>query len=266
MKIHVLILTFVLVLGISMAEQQIYPFGYGGGDLKIGSSGWNDLSDYFDFWCSGPGDMQGTECYGQNPDGTGSFSSSGAYSLVEFYYECEPYNYEGGCSYGNGCGMYYDDNVDVITDVYVQGDAASVVKTKTDYYFNAQLIKGAISGTYSCTPCGHGKWVYYVRPTKCYTHLYTKSFSSCNALCEEAFSHSEGREENGECKCFCKDGFKAKVYEDDTWDCEMDIESYEEAEEFMSKMKDKFPGFIEKYELLLIKEEIKGELDLTKFI
>ncbi len=47
---------------------------------------------------------------------------------------------------------------------------------------------------------------------------------------------------------------------------EMDVGSYEEAEKTMYSMKERFSDFIERYELLLIKEEIKGELDLSQFI
>jgi Lrp/AsnC family leucine-responsive transcriptional regulator len=47
---------------------------------------------------------------------------------------------------------------------------------------------------------------------------------------------------------------------------EMDVESYEETEKIMYSMKERFSEFIERYELLLIKEETKGELDLTRFL
>lgn len=47
---------------------------------------------------------------------------------------------------------------------------------------------------------------------------------------------------------------------------EMDCEGYEKCDELMHGMKDKFPDFVRSYEIMLIKKEIKGELDLTKFL
>ncbi len=47
---------------------------------------------------------------------------------------------------------------------------------------------------------------------------------------------------------------------------EMDAKGYEEAEKQMRQMKENFPDFVSDYELVLIKEEFKGELDLTKYI
>lgn len=45
---------------------------------------------------------------------------------------------------------------------------------------------------------------------------------------------------------------------------EMDSESYEEANKTMKKMKKKFPDHIKSYEIMLINNEPKGELDLTQ--
>jgi Lrp/AsnC family transcriptional regulator for asnA, asnC and gidA len=45
---------------------------------------------------------------------------------------------------------------------------------------------------------------------------------------------------------------------------EMDSESYERANELMKKMKETFPDYIRSYEVILVTNEPKGELDLTK--
>lgn len=45
---------------------------------------------------------------------------------------------------------------------------------------------------------------------------------------------------------------------------EMDSESYEKANELMKTMKEKFPGYIKSFDLILITNEPKGELDLTQ--
>jgi Lrp/AsnC family transcriptional regulator for asnA, asnC and gidA len=45
---------------------------------------------------------------------------------------------------------------------------------------------------------------------------------------------------------------------------EMDCESYEKANELMKKMKEAFPDYIKSYEVILITNEPKGELDLTQ--
>lgn len=47
---------------------------------------------------------------------------------------------------------------------------------------------------------------------------------------------------------------------------EMDIENYEKANELMKNMKEKFPNYIKSYDLLLITNEPKGELDLTQML
>jgi DNA-binding Lrp family transcriptional regulator len=47
---------------------------------------------------------------------------------------------------------------------------------------------------------------------------------------------------------------------------ELDSQDYETADAQIREMKEKFPDFIRRYELLLIREEPKGELDLTKYI
>ena len=47
---------------------------------------------------------------------------------------------------------------------------------------------------------------------------------------------------------------------------EMDAENYEAADRQMKEMKESFPDFISSYDLLLIREEPKGELDLTGMI
>lgn len=45
---------------------------------------------------------------------------------------------------------------------------------------------------------------------------------------------------------------------------EMDIKNYEKANEMMRKMKEMFPDYIKSYDLMLITNEPKGELDLTQ--
>ena len=47
---------------------------------------------------------------------------------------------------------------------------------------------------------------------------------------------------------------------------ELDAENYEAADKQLKKMKEEFSDFIRSYELLLIREEPKGEIDLTKMI
>ncbi len=47
---------------------------------------------------------------------------------------------------------------------------------------------------------------------------------------------------------------------------ELDAENYEAADKQLKQMKEQFPDFIKSYELLLIREEPKGEFDLTKII
>jgi DNA-binding Lrp family transcriptional regulator len=47
---------------------------------------------------------------------------------------------------------------------------------------------------------------------------------------------------------------------------ELNSKSYEKADEQIKRMKELFPNFIESYEIILIKNEIKSELDLTKII
>lgn len=47
---------------------------------------------------------------------------------------------------------------------------------------------------------------------------------------------------------------------------EMDAQDYESADKQLKAMKEKFPDFIRSYELLLITDEPKGDLDLTKMI
>lgn len=53
-----------------------------------------------------------------------------------------------------------------------------------------------------------------------------------------------------------------------SWMLELEInsENYENVDEQMKRIKDKFQDFIESYEILLIKKEIKSDLDLTKII
>ena len=45
---------------------------------------------------------------------------------------------------------------------------------------------------------------------------------------------------------------------------EMDVESYEKVNELMKEMKEKLPDYIKSYEIMLISNEPKGELDLTQ--
>jgi len=45
---------------------------------------------------------------------------------------------------------------------------------------------------------------------------------------------------------------------------EMDVESYEKVNEIMKNMKEAFPNYINSYEIMLIYNEPKGELDLTQ--
>lgn len=45
---------------------------------------------------------------------------------------------------------------------------------------------------------------------------------------------------------------------------EMDVESYEKVNEIMKIMKEKFPDYIKNYEIMLVYDEPKGELDLTQ--
>ncbi|MEK6891965.1 MAG: Lrp/AsnC family transcriptional regulator [Nanoarchaeota archaeon] len=47
---------------------------------------------------------------------------------------------------------------------------------------------------------------------------------------------------------------------------ELDAENYESADKQLKQMKEHFSDFIRSYELLLIREEPKGEIDLTKMI
>lgn len=47
---------------------------------------------------------------------------------------------------------------------------------------------------------------------------------------------------------------------------ELDAENYEAADRQLKQMKEQFPDFIRNYELLLIREEPKGEMDLSKMI
>ena len=47
---------------------------------------------------------------------------------------------------------------------------------------------------------------------------------------------------------------------------ELDSENYESADRQLKKMKEKYSDFIKSYELLLITEEAKGDLDLTKML
>lgn len=44
---------------------------------------------------------------------------------------------------------------------------------------------------------------------------------------------------------------------------EMEVESYEKVNELMKKMKENFSNYIKNYEIMLITNESKGELDLT---
>lgn len=45
---------------------------------------------------------------------------------------------------------------------------------------------------------------------------------------------------------------------------EMDVESYEEVNKIMKEMKEKYPRYISSYDILLVTDEPKGELDLTQ--
>jgi len=45
---------------------------------------------------------------------------------------------------------------------------------------------------------------------------------------------------------------------------EMDIEDYKKANELMKEMKEKFSDYIKNFDLMLITNEPKGELDLTQ--
>jgi DNA-binding Lrp family transcriptional regulator len=47
---------------------------------------------------------------------------------------------------------------------------------------------------------------------------------------------------------------------------ELDANNYEEADKQLKKMKEQFPDFIQNFELLLITEEHKSDLNLTKYI
>ena len=71
-------------------------------------------------------------------------------------------------------------------------------------------------------------------------------------------------------KDYCKDLGNIFHYEKKIgpWmlELEMDSQSYEKANELMKKMKEAFPDYIKSYELILITNEPKGELDLTQNI
>lgn len=80
------------------------------------------------------------------------------------------------------------------------------------------------------------------------------------------FTHKK----NSELKEYCiKEGnifhYEQKV---GPWilELELDAESYEKADKQMKEMKEHFPDFIRNYELLLVSDEPKGELDLTKML
>ncbi|MBI4451829.1 Lrp/AsnC family transcriptional regulator [Candidatus Woesearchaeota archaeon] len=47
---------------------------------------------------------------------------------------------------------------------------------------------------------------------------------------------------------------------------ELDSENYESADKQLKQMKEQFPDFVRSYELLLIRKEPKGEIDLTKML
>jgi DNA-binding Lrp family transcriptional regulator len=47
---------------------------------------------------------------------------------------------------------------------------------------------------------------------------------------------------------------------------ELDAPSYEVADQQLKELKERFPDFVRSYELLLIKDEPKGDLDLTKML
>lgn len=216
-RLQIFLISFIFLISIaSSTGEQIYPFGYGGGGIMPKADGWDQVHDYFDFTCSGAADLPSTECYGANPEGTGYFDVVGAYSLVKFDYSCEPYNYDGGCWHGDYCAIWYDGQLSMDT-VEVQGPSESLVNSTG--YFTAKLMQGDFHADYQCYPCGHGEWVYYVRPTKCEVDVYVKGYASCDDFCKDSFTNSYGTQEGEDCNCYCNEQYEPYQYENGAWIC-----------------------------------------------
>ncbi|MCR4334974.1 MAG: hypothetical protein NUV57_00365, partial [archaeon] len=75
-------------------------------------------------------------------------------------------------------------------------------------------------------------------------------------------------EQDESLKEYCKQSGNVFHYEKKIgpWllELEMDVESFEKANQIMKTMREKYPDFIKSYEIMLVYEEPKGELDLTQ--
>ncbi len=194
------------------------------------SGGWSTIvDDEFDFWCDGPGDMQGTPCYGVDPDGKGTGSLAGPWSLVIRESSCEVKNPEvDGCINGGWCSWWLPEGA----------TSGSLDVRVGDEDVKATLVKGSGSFKYQCNPCGHGEWVYYVNPTICKIKLNSITYPSCSALCNENYIGSTGEDRDGYCYCSCPEGYvQGELYEDsdvyqcvvyETRNCNNGIQDYDE--------------------------------------
>ncbi|MCK4491167.1 MAG: hypothetical protein KAU03_00985, partial [Candidatus Altiarchaeales archaeon] len=178
-------------------------------DGIIEVDGWGHVTDSFKFTCDGAGDMRNTPCYGKSPPQSGEFPVSGPYTLISKEYSCETPSYDGSCWGGSGlCKFRYGGE-----------ESKAYLSVSGMREGEAHLVKGSLNIKYTCHTCGHGTFVWYVKPTNFKVDVYYKTFSSCDAFCREVYDNANGREEGGECNCYCDEGYGKQQLVKGVWGC-----------------------------------------------
>lgn len=182
------------------------------GTLNV--EGWEHTTDSFKFPCDGAADMAHTPCYGKADPQSGNLLAPGPYTLISRTYECKTPEYE-----TNVCDGYSG----MCTFNYEGQESTESVDTLGGIDNWAKLVKGNLDIKYTCHQCGYGSYVWSVTPTNCSIDIYTKSFSSCDDLCQStiqgAIGQEEGKGEETECKCYCEKGAEPILQSNDLWTC-----------------------------------------------
>lgn len=183
------------------------------GTLNV--EGWEHTSKTFKFTCSGPADLQNTPCYGKSPPQSGEITAPGPYTLISRKYSCETPDFKGVCEVNTAeCGFTYEGK---------ESEESVEARGAIDDWAN--LVRGSLNIKYTCSTCGHGVYVWYVKPTNCTVDIYTKSYSSCNELCQSTIQGAIGKEiaprqgADKECKCYCEKGAEPLLQSNDLWTC-----------------------------------------------
>ncbi len=205
MKLSTRLSLLVLVILLYSPFVDSYVLDFGKGRRELDKDGWVKQTDKIKFTCAGPADMKNTPCYGKGGPESKSFSASGKYVLVHGHENCVTPDYDAG---PNDFCYWRSTGSKSIGEIWFEGGVRDYAQIKKGYVFDSYLYKGPVNIDYTCRAYGHGSFVYYVKKTNCDLFIYTKSYDSCQAFCDDIDSNTVGIEKDGACQCDCGEGYK----------------------------------------------------------